>query len=170
MDANVPFQLPHPQPEKEYLMSVPRVLLGKVTPQLQEALVNLERLTNALSATAGISRGFAHLLRLRASQINECSYCVRLHTRDALAEGESADRIALVAAWRESEYFSEKERAAFSLIEAVTLISEGQISDAVYSDAARVLSEEEIAAVEWIGITINAWNRMSIASRPFVRP
>jgi AhpD family alkylhydroperoxidase len=137
---------------------------------LQEALVNLEHLTNALSASAGISRGLAHLLRLRASQINRCSYCVRLHTRDALAQAESADRVALVAAWRETEYFSKKERASFALIEAITLISEGQISDDVYSDAAGVLSEEEIAAVEWIGITINAWNRMSIASRPFVRP
>jgi len=151
-------------------MSVPRVLLGKVTPQLQEALVNLERLTNALSTSAGITQGLAHLLRLRASQVNQCAYCVRLHTRDALQQGESSDRVALVAVWRETEYFSEKERAAFSLIEAITLVSEGQISDEVYSEAARSLTEEEIAAVEWIGITINAWNRMSIASRPFVRP
>lgn len=151
-------------------MSVPRVLLGKATPQMHEALVNLERATNALATSAGISRSLAHLLRLRASQINQCSYCVRLHTRDALAQGESADRVALVAAWRDTEYFSDKERAALSLIEAITLISEGQIPDSVYTEAAQSLGEEEIAAVEWIGITINAWNRMSIASRPWVRP
>lgn len=151
-------------------MSVPRVLLGKATPELHEALVRLERATNTLAESAGISRGLAHLLRLRASQINQCSYCIRLHTRDALAQGESPDRVSLIAAWRDTEYFSEKERAALALIESVTLISEGQIPDALYSTAAQSLSEEEIAAVEWIGITINAWNRMSIASRPYVRP
>jgi AhpD family alkylhydroperoxidase len=137
---------------------------------MQAALVDLERATNALTASVGISEGLAHLLRLRASQINQCSYCVRLHTRDALAQGESADRVALIVAWRDTEYFSERERAALALIEAITLISEGQIPDSVYSEVAQSLTAEEIAAVEWIGITINAWNRMSIASRPWVRP
>jgi len=151
-------------------MAIPRVLLGRVTPQLRDVLVDLERRTNELAAATGISPAFAHLLRLRASQMNGCAYCVRLHTREALELGESSDRIALVPVWRESQYFTEKEGAFLALIEAMTLISEGQIPDELYARVSGVLSEDEIAAVEWVGITINAWNRMSIASRPYVKP
>jgi alkylhydroperoxidase family enzyme len=88
-----------------------------------------------------------------------------LHTRDAIASGESSDRISVLPAWRETKYFSDKERAALALIEAITLISDGQVPESVYSEAAAVLSDQEIAAVEWLGVVINAWNRIATSSR-----
>src|SRR6185369_4736449 len=106
-----------------------RVNLGKIAPQLYQAVADLERMAGEYAASAGIAVGFAHLLRLRASQLNQCAFCVRLHTRDALASGESSDRISVLPAWRETGYFSDKERAALALCEHVTLIAEGQIPD-----------------------------------------
>ncbi|UOB06697.1 carboxymuconolactone decarboxylase family protein [[Acidovorax] ebreus] len=88
---------------------------------------------------------------------------------DALASQESGDRIAVLSAWRETDYFSPKERAALELVEAVTLVADGQVPDAVYAQAAGVLSKEEIAAVEWLAVVINAWNRIAISSRYPVR-
>lgn len=123
-----------------------------------------------LVSSAGISTGFAHLLRLRASQLNQCAFCVRMHTRDALKCEESNDRISVLPAWRETEYFTEKEKAALALCEAVTLIADGQVPDAVYDHAAAHLSQQEIAAVEWLTIVINAWNRIAIPSRYPVTP
>ena len=151
-------------------MEPTRVNLGKAPPKLYQGVMQLETLVTAASKAAGIADGFAHLLRLRASQMNECAYCVRMHTRDAIAAGESPDRIALIAAWRESQYFTAKERAALELVEAVTFVAEGQIRDEVYASAAATLTPEEIAAVEWIGVVINAWNRIAIASRYPVAP
>lgn len=147
-----------------------RVNLGKVAPQLYQNVVNLDRLAGELAASAGITEGLAHLLRLRASQLNQCAYCVRLHTRDALASGESTDRISVLPAWRETQYFNDKERAALALVEAVTLISDGQVSNSVYAEATATLSTDEIAAIEWLGVAINAWNRIAIPSRYPVKP
>jgi AhpD family alkylhydroperoxidase len=147
-----------------------RVNLSKAAPQLYQGIANLDRSASELAASAGLAEGFVHLLRLRASQINQCAYCVRLHTRDALASGESSDRISVLPAWQETQYFSEKERAAIALVEAVTLIADGQVPDAVYAMAAAVLSDEEIAAVEWLAVVINAWNRIAIPSRYPVAP
>lgn len=147
-----------------------RVNLGKSAPELYQAVFGLEKLAAAAIAAAGFPSGFAHLLRLRASQLNECAYCIRMHTRDALASGESSDRVSLVTGWRETGYFSEKERSALALVEAITLISEGQLPDEVYDEAAANLSPEEISAVEWIAIVINSWNRIAISSRYPVTP
>jgi AhpD family alkylhydroperoxidase len=147
-----------------------RVNLGKVAPDLYQGVSGLEKQAKELSAAAGLAEGFTHLLRLRASQINQCAYCVRMHTRDAMKSGETSDRISLLAAWRESGYFTEKERAALALTEAVTRINKGQVPDELYAEVSAVLSEQEIAAVEWIAIVINAWNRIAIASRYPVKP
>ncbi|WP_150047757.1 carboxymuconolactone decarboxylase family protein [Methylomonas rhizoryzae] len=146
-----------------------RVNLGKAAPDLYQAVVAIDRLANEYAASAGITEGLAHLLRLRASQLNQCAFCIRLHTRDALACGESNDRISVLPAWRETQYFTEKERATLALTEAVTLVAEGQVPESVYNEAAAVLSTEEIAAVEWLGVVINAWNRIAIPSRYPVR-
>ena len=142
-----------------------RVNLGKSAPNLYQAVIELDRLASENVVKAGIAQGFAHLLRLRASQINQCAFCVRLHTRDALASGESSDRIAVLTAWRETDYFTPKERAALELVESITLISDGQLTDTTYEQAATNLSKEEISAVEWLGIVINTWNRIAISSR-----
>ena len=142
-----------------------RVNLGKSAPALYQSVIELDRLASEALTTAGISEGFSHLLRLRASHINQCAFCVRLHARDALSSGESSDRVAVLAAWKETEYFTPRERAALELVEAVTLISEGQLPDAIYEQAAATLTNEEVSAIEWLAVVINTWNRIAISSR-----
>lgn len=142
-----------------------RVNLGKMAPKLYQSMISFDKQVNEHVAASGIEEGFSHLLRLRASQLNGCAFCVRLHTRDALASGESMDRISVLPAWRETEYFNDKERASLALCEAVTSISDGQIPDSVYQCATTALSSEEISAVQWLGVLINAWNRVAISSR-----
>jgi AhpD family alkylhydroperoxidase len=147
-----------------------RVNIGKSNPDLYRAVAGLDKLVAEAVASAGLSEGFTHLLRLRASQINQCAYCVRLHTHDALASGESIDRLSVLPAWRETGYFDVKERASLELVEAITLISDGQVPNSVYEQAAATLSKDEISAVEWLSVVINAWNRIAISSRYLVKP
>lgn len=147
-----------------------RINIGKAVPELYKVVAELDKLSAATATAAGLATGFTHLLRLRASQLNQCAFCVKLHTGDALASGESIGRVSVLPAWRETEYFNDKERAALELIEAVTFIADGQVPDEVYERAAARLSKEEIAAVEWLGVVINAWNRIAISSRYLVRP
>lgn len=142
-----------------------RINLGKSSPHLYQMLIELDRIATDATASAGIAGGFSQLLRLRVSQINQCAYCVRLHTRDAISSGESSDRISVLPAWRETGYFSEKERAALELAEAITLIADGQVPDVVYERATASLSKEEVSAVEWLAIVMNTWNRIAISSR-----
>jgi AhpD family alkylhydroperoxidase len=151
-------------------MEKSRVNLGKAAPQPYQAVTNLDKLVADLTRSAGFAEGFVHLLRLRASQINQCAYCVRMHTRDALKTGESSDRISVLTAWRESGYFTDKERAALLLTEAVTRVAKGQVPDAIYEAAAAALNEMEIAAVEWLAVVMNVWNRIAISSRYPVKP
>ncbi len=142
-----------------------RVNLGKASPEYYQAVIGLEKVASAAFAATDFTPGFPHLLRLRASQLNQCAFCLRMHTRDALAKGESSDRISVLPGWPETDYFTEKEQAALALTEAITLISEGQLPDEIYEEAADYLSADEIAAVEMIAITINVWNRIAISSR-----
>jgi AhpD family alkylhydroperoxidase len=129
----------------------------------------MEQEGKELIQNAQIEEGFSHLLKLKASQINKCAYCVRLHTKDALACGETIERISVVSAWEESDYFSLKERACLSLVEAITLVSYDQVSDTVYENAKEVLTKEELVSVEWLAILINSWNRLAISSRYIVK-
>ena len=147
-----------------------RVNLGKATPDAYKTVIALDRAANTLAADAGLAEGLNHLLRLRASQINQCAYCVRLHTADALKSGETIERISVLPAWRETGYFTPQERAALALTEAITLVSQGQVPDEVYQAAALQLSPAEIAAVEWLAVVINAWTRIAISSRYPVAP
>lgn len=147
-----------------------RINLGKAQPELYKAVVAVDQLAEQAARTAGWGEGFTHLVKLRASQINGCAFCVRMHARDALAAGESADRLAVLHAWRETAYFSEKERAALALTEAVTLVADGQVPDEVYEQAAKVLDAQELAALQWLAVVINMWNRVAISSRYPVKP
>ena len=105
------------------------------------------------------------LVKIRASQINGCAYCVDMHTRDALAAGESQQRLFALAAWRESPLFSERERAALALTDAITRIAgdEGRI-DAAYETAAEHFEDEELAALIYGIACINAWNRLAVST------
>lgn len=148
-----------------------RINLAKASPDLYGVVRHLDKLVSEAAASAGMTEGFSHLLRLRASQINQCAFCMRLHARDAVKEGESADRLNVVSAWREAPaYFTEKESASLELLEAITLVAQGQVPDAVYSRAAASLTEEEIIAVEWLAVLMGAWNRIALASRYPVTP
>jgi AhpD family alkylhydroperoxidase len=142
-----------------------RINLGKKVPHMYDKLISLKQDMKALIKDANINEGFSHLLLLRASQINGCAFCVRLHTKDALNVGESTERISVLPAWRETGYFDEKERASLELIEAICHIRDTHIPDKIYEDIKKILDEDEIIAVEWLGLVINALNILAISSR-----
>lgn len=105
------------------------------------------------------------LVRIRASQINGCAYCVDMHTKDARAIGESEQRLYALPVWRETPFYSERERAALALTEAVTLLAEDHVPSESYDAAARQFSAEEIAALISLIVAINAWNGIAVSTR-----
>ena len=116
-------------------------------------------------AQSGLDPSLVGLVEIRASQINGCAFCLHMHTRDARARGETEQRIYLLDAWRESPLYSERERAALAWTEAATLVSQTHVPDEVYEQAKAAFSEEELAKLTLLVVTINAWNRFSIAFR-----
>ena len=116
-------------------------------------------------AQSGLDPSLVGLVEIRASQINGCAFCLHMHTRDARARGETEQRIYLLDAWRESPLYSERERAALAWTEALTLVSQTHVPDDVYEQTKAVFSEEELAKLTLLVVTINAWNRFSIAFR-----
>ena len=112
-----------------------------------------------------LERGLGDLIALRASQMNDCAFCVDMHSQDMRAAGESDERIHGVALWRESPLFSERERAALELCEAVTLVAETHVPDAVWERALASFDEDELAQLVFAIAAINAWNRLNVATR-----
>lgn len=119
----------------------------------------------AYLAKCGLEHSLAELVKIRASQINGCAYCLDMHTQDARAAGETEQRIYALNAWRETPFFTDRERAALAWAEAVTQIG-GGVSDALYEETSRHFSEKEIADMTWAVIAINGWNRLAISFRP----
>jgi AhpD family alkylhydroperoxidase len=109
------------------------------------------------------------LINIRISQINGCAYCLDVHVGDAMRHGETAQRIAVLAAWRDTTLFTGKERAALILAESVTTLPDARTQEQDYSDARKHLTVDELSVVCWIAITMNAFNRISIVSRHAVR-
>jgi AhpD family alkylhydroperoxidase len=105
------------------------------------------------------------LVKTRASQINGCAYCIDMHTKDARAHGETEQRLYALSAWRESPFYSDRERSALAWTEALTLISEGHAPDSVYEEARRHFSEEELVALSMAIVSINGWNRLAMGFR-----
>lgn len=138
-----------------------RINILQDDPQALEAMLGLER----YASNSGLEPKLYELIKTRASQINGCAYCLNMHTRDAMKIGESLQRLLLLNAWRETELFTPKERAALALAEAVTLVTVGHVSDEVYKEAAEYLTEKELIAVIMATVTINSWNRIAIACR-----
>ncbi len=138
-----------------------RINLAQVDPEAYRAMQSLEKYITQ----SGLDRNLYELIKTRASQLNGCAYCINMHTRDALKLGETAQRLFLLDAWRETELFTEKERAVLALTEAMTLITEGHVADEVYDRAASHLSQRELAAVIMAVVTINGWNRIAITTR-----
>ncbi len=149
---------------------LPNINLTKLFPGIYEAQMELEKASQAAAETAGLDPLLVDLIKLRASQLNGCAFCLRMHAQDALAKGETADRLAVVAAWWESQYFSPQEQAALTIAEQVTRIGALHTSPAPAVDVEAVLSEKEIAAVTAVAIAINGWNRIAISSHYPVAP
>jgi len=139
----------------------PRMKLVRVVPEGYRAMVALERWVTS----AGVEKRLHNLVKIRASQINGCAFCIDLHTREARELGEEERRIYALDAWRESPFFSEEERAALALTEAVTLVSETRVPDEAWERAKGVFGEDGVAKLLMAIVTINAWNRIAVATR-----
>ncbi|MFD7935972.1 carboxymuconolactone decarboxylase family protein [Streptomyces sp. NPDC059755] len=145
--------------------SVSRVALKKITPDVSAAMGSLHGAAVSAAQEAKVEPEILELVRIRASQLNGCAFCLDMHTKDARAQGEAEQRIYALNAWRETPFFSARERAALALTEAVTLVHDGQVPDAVYAEAAEVFDETQVAALIWTATVINAYNRIAIATR-----
>jgi len=151
-------------------MTTPRANASTLAPEAAAALAALNTIAHATAVAAGLSPLVIELVEIRASQINGCSYCLRVHVRKALDAGETSDRLGVLPAWRETAYFNDVERAALDLVESITLIADGRVPDEVYARVSAVLTAQQIAAVVWLSVAINSYNRVIIASRIPVGP
>ncbi|MFF5977701.1 carboxymuconolactone decarboxylase family protein [Streptomyces olindensis] len=145
--------------------SIPRVALKEKTPDVSAAMGSLHAAAVSAAQDAKVEPELLELVRIRASQINGCAFCLDLHTKDARRAGETEQRLHTLAAWRETPFFTARERAALALTEAVTLVHDGRVPDAVYAEAAEVFDETQLAALIWAATVINAYNRIAIATR-----
>jgi AhpD family alkylhydroperoxidase len=139
----------------------PRIDVEAVAPEAKRAISALD----AYVARSGLEPALLELVRLRASQINGCAYCVDMHSKDARARGETEQRLYGLSVWRETPYYTNRERAALAWTEAVTLVHDGHVPDDVYSEARAEFGEEELIALTVAVIAINAWNRLAISVR-----
>ncbi|MFD9793508.1 carboxymuconolactone decarboxylase family protein [Streptomyces sp. NPDC059070] len=146
-----------------------RIYLDKRSPAAYQALVRTADAVRTTAAEAGLDRLLVELVNLRVSQLNGCAYCLDVHTRAALKAGESTRRLGVLAAWRDTELFTARERAALALAEATTHPAHALAQERAYEEARAVLDEDEISAVIWVAIAINAFNRVSILSKHPVR-
>ncbi len=140
----------------------PRLQFFSVAPELMEQV----RALNQAVEDCGLERSLLHLVKLRASQINGCSFCVDMHSKEAMQDGETQQRVFLVSAWKESPLFSERERAALAYTEAVTLIANAGVPDALYEETRKHFSDEELVKLSVAIGMINVWNRLCVPLRP----
>lgn len=138
-----------------------RIDYGKAAPEGIRALSGLE----VYVRRSGLEPGLVELIKTRASQINRCAYCIDMHTKDARAAGETEQRLYALPAWHETPFYTDRERAALAWTEALTLVSQGPVSDALYEEVRRHFSEKELVDLTLAVIAINGWNRLSISFR-----
>jgi AhpD family alkylhydroperoxidase len=139
----------------------PRINYMQVASGGFQAMLGLEKYLH----DCGLEERLMHLMKLRASQINGCAYCLDMHWKDLRAIGESEQRMYSLDAWEESPFYTERERAALAWTEAVTRVSQGHVPDDVYERVRKHFNEQELANLTLAIATINAWNRLSIAGR-----
>lgn len=139
----------------------PRINYNAVSPGALKAMYGLE----AYLKECGLEASLLELVKLRASQINGCAYCIDMHTKDARARGESEQRLYLLNAWREAPFYTERERAALEWTEAVTLITEGHVPDEVFERVRKHFTDGELADLTLAVVNINGWNRLNISFR-----
>ena len=138
-----------------------RYSLTQAAPQGYNAMLALQGTVNK----CGLEQTLLELVKLRASQLNGCAFCIAMHSRDAVRHGISQERMHLLNAWRETPLYSERERAALAWTEALTFITQGHAADEVYQQVRRHFSEKETADLGFAIAAINAWNRLAIAAR-----
>jgi len=138
-----------------------RLDLYSTNPPAIKAMIALEEYVRR----SGLEYSLAELVRLRASQINGCAYCIDMHVTDARKEGETERRLATVSAWRETRFFTDRERAALAWTESVTLVSQDHVPDAVWQEVHPHFTPEELVDLTLLIVTINGWNRLAIAFR-----
>ncbi len=139
----------------------PRIDYRKYAQEPLKHMLGLEKYI----AESGLDPKLVHLIKMRASQINGCAYCLDMHSIDARAAGESEQRLYTLEAWRETPFFSDRERAALAWAESVTLIAQTHAPDDVYADLQKHFSEKEIVDLTFVVGTINLWNRLAISTR-----
>ncbi|MET7711190.1 carboxymuconolactone decarboxylase family protein [Streptomyces sp. NPDC005407] len=140
--------------------NVSRINFAKVAPKAFRAVIGLDA-----AAREGLDPALVELVQIRSSQLNHCAYCLHMHTGDARKAGESEERLHMTAVWREAKhFFTGKEQAALALTEAVTLVADGGVPDAVYAQAAARFDERELAQLLALIFTINTWNRIALAT------
>lgn len=137
-----------------------RFKLEQVEPEAYKAMLGLEKYLNH----SGLSKTLLELIKIRASQINRCAFCINMHTKDARKNGETEQRIYALNAWKETPFFTHEERAVLTMTEAVTLIAGNCISDDLYHEVSRYFTANQIAQILIAIVTINAWNRIAIAT------
>jgi AhpD family alkylhydroperoxidase len=138
-----------------------RMSFAKISPEAYRAMGAVEQYL----AGSGLEKSLRELVKLRASQINGCAYCLDLHWKDARAAGETEQRLYGLDAWEESPYYTDRERAALAWTEALTRVSHDHVPDAAYEAVRPHFSEKELVDLSWTIAAINAWNRMAIAFR-----
>ena len=139
----------------------PRIDYSKASPEAVKTLLGMERYLR----NCGLEESLLLLVKMRSSQMNGCAYCLDMHSKDARALGETEQRLYGLDAWRESPYYTDRERAALAWIEALTLIREGHVEDEVFEAARKVFSEQELVDLSMVAVAINGWNRIAIAFR-----
>jgi AhpD family alkylhydroperoxidase len=138
-----------------------RIAFLKVAPGAYKAMLGLEEYLHQ----CGLEESLLHLVKLRASQVNGCAYCIDMHWKDLRAAGESEQRLYGLDAWEESPYYTDRERAALAWTEAVTNIRDGHVPDEVHQNVGKHFSEKELADLTLAVAAINAWNRLAISAR-----
>ena len=130
-----------------------------------QAMLSLGKAVEATINSSGLDHKLLHLVKMRASQINGCAYCLDMHTKDARARGETEQRLYALNAWRETPFFSDRERAALEWAESITRVAETQVPDDVYDHVRQHFDEREVVALTFAAVAINAWNRLAITFR-----
>jgi AhpD family alkylhydroperoxidase len=137
-------------------------------PAFSKAMTHLDNAATKELDRVDLDHRLRELVRVRASQLNGCAYCIDVHTRDARAIGETEQRLYALPAWRETPYFTARERAALAFTETVTLVADNHVPVAAYDAVAAHFSEDEIAALLCLIVTINAWNALAVTTRAWV--
>ncbi len=138
-----------------------RIQYPKAAPGAYQAMLGLEKYIHP----CGLEASLLELIKMRASQINGCAFCLDMHSKDARAAGESEQRLYVLDAWRETSFYSDRERAALLWTEALTLIADNHVPDDVYDEVRRHFTEQELVDLSLAVVAINGWNRLAIAFR-----